>query len=382
MLGIVPAAQRLELVGGAGGRHGEGEEWCGGGGRDCSPKRKLKRKHRKKHKKQTAAMPCQGPPQRQRFSSTPRSTTAHPSHAGRCTSPRTPRANLSKKQPATISSLLPHMPGLELKLCRALPAETASPRDTAAASARLEQHKRVEQMYQLALQKRREAALRGSSDEHVPERFLAQEPPSVLALPSAVPARPPDAVFRNPAHHHSHPSGGGDSAAAPVFLTQTAGELLQNGQLAPTTAPATARAHHVERCQSARSPRSARPVQRATSAPPRPLRAVPLFPEGDARRQAEALAAAAIRSALDRALARRPREGVEGEVSASPIQSPRILPLSMGSIESRYPSRSPRPATAPQLQRRGRTRHKHGSILCYGMGTGAARGREDRPTDA
>lgn len=272
------------------------------------------------------------------------------------------------------SSLLPHMPGLELKLRRVPPAEPASPRDEAPLSARLERHKRVEQMYWMALQRRREAALRNASDEHVAERSLAQEPPSVLAMPSAMPTRPPDAAFMNLAPWPARPPAGGDNAIPPFFITETRDDPLHSGELVPTTA--TARAQPVARCRSARSPRSARTTRRAWSAPPRPL--VPSVPEGDGWRQAEASAAAAIRSALERARAQ-PQGGVG--VPASTTQSPGFIPLSMGSVEWRYPSRSPRPVTPPQLQHPERMRREHRSILlCHG----AARGTtgEDRPTAA
>lgn len=313
----------------------------------------------------------------------PRSTAARPGHVGRHSSPRMPQANSAEKQPvghAAISppsSLLPHMPGLELKLRRVPPAEPALPRDEAPSSARLERHKRVEQMYLMALQRRREAALRNASDEHVAERFLAQEPPSVLAMSSAMPTRPPDAAFMNLAPWPARPpammkKGGIALSRGDNAITETRDDPLHNGELVPTTA--TARAQPVARCRSARS-RSARTTRRAWSAPPRPL--VPSVPEGDGWRQAEASAAAAIRSALERA-----RAQPQGEVGvpASTTQSQGFIPLSMGSVEWRYPSRSPRPVTPPQLRHPERMRREHRLILlCHG----AARGTtgEDRPTD-
>jgi hypothetical protein len=283
------------------------------------------------------------------------STAGHPGHAGRRSSPRTSQPPI-EKQPsgrATISPpyLLPPMPGLELKLCQAPPPEPAPPRDETASSARLERYKRVEQMYRMALQRRREAASRSFSDEHVAERFLAQEPSSVLAMPSAMPARPPDAVFMNRTHSQPHHTSCGDSAVAPFFLTQVA-----------TTTPATSRAQPVARCQSARSNRNARSTPRVSSAPTRPL--VPFVLEGDAWRHAEAAAAAAIRAALDRAGSKR-EAGVarsnpqsspgciaqrEVAVAGSTTHSPGLIPLSMGSVEWRYPSRSPRPFPGPEME--------------------------------
>jgi len=221
------------------------------------------------------------------------------------------------RKAASQASVVPHMPGLQLVLSNHPPEEAASPRGAAAARlamartpAKLEHHRRVEQMYRAALQRRAAAAHR-SSDGHMTERFLALEPPSVLLQASATVSRPPDALFRDPDH---------DSPADPFFLTATAEEASRQDAQDALGVPGGASS-----ARGSDTPRAASAPQRHALSEQRVAEAV--------------VAAAAIRLAIGRHV--EPRCGPpSGAVASAGAE-----PLHMGSVVWRYPTRAARKPT-------------------------------------
>eukprot|EP00967_Tisochrysis_lutea_P087720 scaffold124187_cov31-Tisochrysis_lutea.AAC.3 len=273
---------------------------------------------------------------------------------------RDQRSDYRKAQPLTrqqsIRSVRPHMPGLELKLLRDAPREVdeepkESPRITAA-SRKLERHRQIEEMYQMALQRKRAVALReATDDDHILERYLASKPPSILAMPAALTSRPSNTIFESRERDHRN----ADRAVDSFFLTQTPDEL--NTSARPVLIGGT-HARPIASARPSRSPRSIYSSPRAASAPPRPAPA--LLPTGAARWHAEQQAEAAIRAALQRSRA----VAVGDSIRALAVgKKATHMPLSMTALECQYPSLSPRTLTVLGALNKGQQHRGEAAFL-------------------